>query len=375
MIKFLDLQSQYQSIKEEIHQAIDMVLQKGAFVGGEYLEKFQAEFAHAVGSQYALGVANGTDAIEIALKALSLKPKSEVILPANTFVGSLEGIVNAGLTPVLVDCDEDYCISPQAIQKAITPNTSSIMAVHLYGRICDMQSILTIAQNHNLKVIEDCAQSFGAEISVFGTSKKAGNIGDVGCFSFYPGKNLGAYGDGGAITCNDAETYKIASSLANHGRSESNRYEHIYLGRNSRLDGIQSAILSVKLKYIHQWNEIRRDNAQLYAQYLKDCSNLLTPIIDERNRSVWHLYVVALDDPSKRQHIMQALANQQIQTAIHYPIPLSKLKLNTQTPILARSLPNAHKFCDRIFSIPMGEHIGEKEIVEIAKSLKSLENV
>lgn len=366
MVKFLDLQAQYQSIKSEIDRAVLGVLESGAFVGGKFVERFEEEFALRLGVKYALGVANGTEAIELALRALELPKESEVILPVNTFFGSLEGVVNAGLKPVVVDCGEDYCIDPSKIEEALTPNTSAILVVHLYGRMCDMPCILQIAKKHNLKVVEDCAQSFGAKMKINGVEKMAGSIGDIGCFSFYPGKNLGAYGDGGAISTDSQSIYELCSSLANHGRGE-HKYAHRYFGRNSRLDGIQSAILSVKLKYITQWNEIRKDNAELYASFLGDLSQIILPRMGERDENVWHLYVVRIKD--KREEAMRYLQSLNIQVGIHYPSALIELEAcnHLKTPFVCK---NALRWSKDIFSLPMGEHLHRDQIEKVSQSLR-----
>lgn len=365
MVKFLDLQAQYQSIKTEIDRTILRVLESGAFVGGEFVESFEEEFASRLGVRYALGVANGTEAIEIALRGLHLPKESEVILPANTFFGSLEGVINAGLKPVIVDCGEDYCINPNAIEEAITPYTSAILVVHLYGRMCDMPRILEIAKKHNLKIIEDCAQSFGAKMKINGVEKMAGSIGDVGCFSFYPGKNLGAYGDGGAISTDNQDLYEQCLSLANHGRGR-HKYDHRYFGRNSRLDGLQSAILSVKLGYIDQWNEIRKDNAEFYASFLGEIPEVVLPKMGERDENVWHLYVVRIEN--KRDEAMKFLQTQQIQVGIHYPFSLLELEacrgIEVRFPCL-----NALKWSKDIFSLPMGEHLQKEDTQKVAKNI------
>lgn len=367
MIKFLDLQAQYLSIKKEIDEAILAVLSSAEFVGGKFVQKFEEEFASELNVKHVLGVANGTEAIELALRGLGLPKNSEVILPANTFFGSLEGVVNAGLKPVIVDCGEDYCISPLEIQKAITPQTSAILVVHLYGRVCEMPRILEIAKKHNLKVIEDCAQSFGAKMKIGDEIKMAGSIGDVGCFSFYPGKNLGAYGDGGAISTNSKEVFELCTSLANHGRGE-HKYTHQYFGRNSRLDGIQSAILSVKLKYIHQWNEIRKNNAEFYASFLGDLQEIVLPKIGERDANVWHLYVVRIKD--KREKAMEFLQSKGVQCGIHYPISLSELKACKDLE-QKHSVFNAQIWSKDIFSLPMGEHLNQKDIQEVSENIRN----
>lgn len=367
MIRFLDLQAQYFSIKKEIDSAILEVLSSAEFVGGRFVQKFEEEFASSLGVKYALGVANGTEAIELALKGLRLPRGSEVILPANTFFGSLEGIVNAGLKPVLVDCDESYCISPVEIEKAITPQTSAILVVHLYGRMCDMPRILEIAKKHKIRVIEDCAQSYGAKMKIGNEIKMAGSIGDVGCFSFYPGKNLGAYGDGGAISTNNQEVFSLCSSLANHGRGE-HKYSHQYFGRNSRLDGIQSAILSVKLRYIEQWNEIRKNNAEFYVSYLKDLPQIVLPKMGERDENVWHLYVVRIE--GKRDEAINFLQSKGIQSAIHYPISLGDLEVTKEINNQYSTI-NAKQWSRDIFSLPMGEHLNQKDIQKVSENIRN----
>lgn len=367
MIKFLDLQAQYKSIKPQIDQAIMEVLESGAFVGGRFLERFQESFAQEIGVKYAIGVANGTDAIELAFRGLNLPYGSEVILPANTFFGSLEGIVNAGLKPVMVDCGEDYCIDYSKIAQAITSKTSAILVVHLYGKACNMEEILNLAKKHSLCVIEDCAQSFGAEIEVYGEKKRVGSIGDVGCFSFYPGKNLGAYGDGGAISTNNKDVYEKCLSLANHGRGEG-KYHHSYIGRNSRLDGIQSAILSVKLKHIHQWNSHRIQVAKWYEEFLSKTDLILPPSPKERE-NVYHLYVVRVS--KDRDIVLRELQSMGIEVGIHYPIALPALKA-CEDKKAQESCPRAMQYAREILSLPMGEHLSREQVEEVSKKLISI---
>lgn len=353
---------QYQQIKAEIDFAILEVLQKGSFVGGEFVQKFESEFAKEVGSEFALGVGNGTDAIEIALRAMDLPAGNEVILPVNTFFGSLEGVVNAGLKPVFVDCGEDYCMDVSMLQSAITPKTSAIMPVHLYGRTCQMEEILKIAQKFHLKIIEDCAQSFGAKIKINGEIKTTGSIGDIACFSFYPGKNLGAYGDGGAIVTSNKDFFSKAYSLANHGIGR-DKYDHLQIGRNSRLDALQANILKVKLKYIHQWNERRRECARSYNEFLGLWDEVLKlPVIDEWERNVWHLYVVRLSGQleGRREELLKFLRDNQIECGIHYPFTLNQ-----------DSSFRALKWSKNILSLPIGEHLGKEEIKKICEILES----
>ncbi len=252
MIKFLDLKKQYESIQAQVDAAIKNVIMDSAFVGGKYVELFEKEFAAYIGTQFCLGVANGTDALEIALWSLDLPKGSEVLVPANTFIATAEAVSRNGLVVRFVDCARDYTLDIQSLKEHITPNTSALIAVHLYGQACCMKEILDIAKAHNLKVIEDCAQAHGATYK----DQKVGTFGDIATFSFYPGKNLGAYGDGGAIVTNDESLFHRCKMYANHGRNS--QYGHEFEGINSRLDGIQAAILSVKLSYLDQWIEQRR---------------------------------------------------------------------------------------------------------------------
>lgn len=318
MIEFLDLRKQYQSIKDEVDSAISSVIQESAFIGGKYVKAFEENFAIYQQVNYCIGVANGTDAIEIALEALQLPKGSEVLVPANSFIASSEAVTRSGHRVVFCDCDPDnYTISVEDAEKRITPSTRALIAVHLYGHPCDMDSILAMAGRHNLKVIEDCAQAHGAEYK----GKRVGAIGDIGTFSFYPGKNLGAYGDAGAIVTNDEFLAKKCRMIANHGRVA--KYDHEFEGRNSRLDGIQAAILDVKLRHLEEWTMRRREVAKYYLQQLKGITGLVLPQEVDWARHVWHLFVIRT---TKRNALQQFLNENGIQTGVHYPIALPKLK-------------------------------------------------
>ncbi|MBD3768279.1 MAG: DegT/DnrJ/EryC1/StrS family aminotransferase, partial [Gammaproteobacteria bacterium] len=286
MVKFLDLAAQYQTIQQEIDTAIRDVIAKSAFIGGEYVSQFEQEFADYCNVAHCLGVANGTDAIEIAIEALNLPQGSEIIVPANSFIASSEAVTRQGHRVVFADCNpESYVISIEDAQKRITPKTKAIIAVHLYGHPCDMDALQMLADQHGLYIIEDCAQSHGAEYK----GKRVGSIGDIASFSFYPGKNLGAYGDGGAITTNNAELAKKSRMIANHGRIA--KYDHEFEGRNSRLDGLQAAILSVKLKHLPAWTEKRIAVADYYLANLKDIQQITLPVRQDWAKQVYHLFV------------------------------------------------------------------------------------
>ncbi len=318
MVKFLDLNKQYRSIKKEIDVAIKDVIAETAFISGKYAKQFEEKFADYINANYCQSVANGTDALEIAIESLNLKKESEIIVPANSFISSSEAVTRSGHKVIFCDVNEDdYTINIDDLIKRITKNTKAIVAVHLYGHPCDMDKILTIANDYNLKVIEDCAQAHGAKYK----GKKVGVIGDIGCFSFYPGKNLGAYGDAGAITTNDEELYKKCKMIANHGRID--KYDHKFEGRNSRMDGIQGAVLSVKLKYLDSWIDMRRNAAFRYNELLRDCNEIILPKENEWSLHVYHLFVIRYN---RRDELIKKLSNLGISCGIHYPIALPKLE-------------------------------------------------
>ena len=330
MVKFLDLKKQYLSIKDEIDKAIKDVIDDTAFIGGKYLEVFESDFAKYNNAKYVIGVGNGTDALEISIEALDLPKGSEIIVPANSFIASSEAITRCGFIPIFADAStEDYTIDVEDIKNLINENTSAILVVHLYGQPCDMDPILEIAKDKSLKIVEDCAQAHGAEYK----GRKVGTIGDIGAFSFYPGKNLGAYGDGGAITTNDEKLATRSRMIANHGRLS--KYNHEFEGRNSRLDGLQAAILSVKLKYLDIWIEHRIKLADHYHQKLRKIDGITLSTKNEWAKHVYHLYVIRVND---RDSIREKLSEMNIPTGIHYPILLPDLKAYAYQSNMKREL-------------------------------------
>jgi dTDP-4-amino-4,6-dideoxygalactose transaminase len=360
MIKFLDLKQQYQIIKDEIDQAIATVIQESAFVGGRFVDQFTEVFADYQQAKYCIGIGNGTDALEIAIEALDLPKGGEVIVPANSFIASAEAVTCSGHKVVFCDCEpNNYTLSLEDAQRRINGKTVAIMAVHLYGHPCDMAPILKLAKAHQLKVIEDCAQAHGAEYK----GKRVGTFGDVGTFSFYPGKNLGAYGDAGAIVTNNDALAKKCSMLANHGRTQ--KYNHEFEGRNSRLDGIQAAILQVKLKYLEQWNKQRQEMADNYLAHLKE-TGLILPKVEKWAKPVWHLFVVRTRERDKLKVYLEA---EGIQTGIHYPIALPKI-------LAYRYLGQANDplFANRVdgelLSLPIGTHLGIADLHKVVKTIK-----
>lgn len=365
MVSFLDLAAQYQTIKQEIDSAINDVIAKSAFIGGEYVSNFEKEFAQFIDVEHCLGVANGTDAIEIAIESLGLPHGSEIIVPANSFISSSEAVTRQGHKVVFADCDsESYVISIEDIKKRITPKTKAIVAVHLYGHPCDMGALKEIAESNGLYIIEDCAQAHGAEYK----GKKVGGIGDIGTFSFYPGKNLGAYGDGGAITTNNQELAKKCRMIANHGRIA--KYDHEFEGRNSRLDGLQAAILSVKLKYLLNWTDKRIAVADYYLSNLKDIAQIELPVRQDWAKQVYHLFVIRTD---RRESLMEFLKDRSIQTGIHYPIALPKLKAYDYTNQASEEMfaNNSDKL---LLSLPIGEHLDVKDLESVVNGIKDFFN-
>ena len=360
-VSFVDLRSQYQSIKKEIDGAISRVIEDCAFVGGKYLDSFEQSFARYAGARHAIGVGKGTDALFIALKSLGLKQGDEVITVANSFMATSEAITLAGARPVFVDCDEKtYNIDVRKLEQAITPKTKVLLPVHLYGQPADMTEIMALAKKHGLMVIEDAAQAHGAKFN----GQKVGTFGDLACFSFFPGKNLGAYGDGGAIVSNNDQLALKARMFANHGRVE--KYNHEFEGANSRLDGLQAAILDVKLKYLDQWNSRRRAVAKIYDSQLR--GKVTIPFIQTGCESVYHLYVIRLKN---RDKIASILKSKGISTGIHYPIPLPFLKAYGYLGHQPQDFPVAHALKDQILSLPIHGSMKDEEVHYVIEHLKS----
>lgn len=360
MIKFLDLHAQYLTIKDEIDGAISGVIRDSAFIGGKYVKQFEESFSDYLNAKYCIGVANGTDALEIAIEALNLPKGGEIIVPANSFIASAEAVTRTGHTIVFCDANsDDYTIDLDDVKRRITLNTVAIVAVHLYGHPCDMDPLLDIAKQHNLKIIEDCAQAHGAEYK----SNRVGAIGDVGCFSFYPGKNLGAYGDGGAVVTNNERLALKCRMIANHGRIA--KYDHEFEGRNSRLDGIQAAILSVKLKHLEKWTNHRIMIADEYTRQLKNIVDISLPVRKEWARHVYHLFVIRHPD---RDKLKDNLNEKGIQVGVHYPIALPRLKA---FDYLGQAEESAFAWvCDKeLLSLPIGDHFTMSDVSTIYKNI------
>ena len=363
-IPFVDLLAQYESIKEEIDQAISDVILDSAFIGGKYLKTFEQNYANYIGTKHCIGVGNGTDALFITLKALGIRKEDEVITVSNSFIATPEAITMTGAKVVFVDCDiHAYNIDIQKIENAITDKTKAIIPVHLYGQPADMDPIIEIAQKYNLPVIEDAAQAHGAEYK----GKKVGTIASFACFSFFPGKNLGAYGDAGAIATNNNEFAEKARMLANHGRKE--KYNHEFEGINSRLDGLQAAILDVKLKHLEKWIERRRDIANIYDEEFKNI--VITPDVLPDVRHVYHLYVVRVKN---RDKVQELLSEKEIHTGIHYPIPLPFLKAYGYLGHKPEDFPATYLLKDEILSLPIHGSMPDAQVEYVIEHLKSAVN-
>jgi dTDP-4-amino-4,6-dideoxygalactose transaminase len=380
-IPFVDLKAQYKSIKEEIDAAIADVIANTAFIGGPYTKSFEEAFAAFCKVKHCVGVGNGTDALFIALKALGIGEGDEVITAANSFIATSEAITMTGARVVFVDINpetynmdtaklreflEQKCYTDESTGQPINQLTKrpvrAIIPVHLYGQPAEMDPILEITKKHGLKIVEDAAQAHGAIYK----GKQIGSIGDMACFSFYPGKNLGAYGDAGAIVTHDKVLALKARMLANHGRIE--KYNHEVEGFNSRLDGLQAAILKVKLRHLPEWTEKRRRNANLYKEYLKN-TDLINPVEISDAKSVYHLYVLRVKKDS-REKLQEYLKSNGISTGIHYPIALPNLKAYEYLNHNGNDFPIATHASHEILSLPMFPELTEDQIKYIAEKIK-----
>lgn len=361
MVKFLDLKYQYSTIKDEVDVAMKNVIENSSFIGGTEIKNLERDFAAYQGAEHCIAVANGTDALEIAIEALHLPSGSEIIVPANSFISSGEAVTRSGHRVVFCDCDsENYTIDLDSLKKAITDKTRAVIAVHLYGHPCNMGELMALSKERDLKIIEDCAQAHGAEFN----GRRIGAIGHIGAFSFYPGKNLGAYGDAGAILTNDDALAKKSRMIANHGRIE--KYNHIFEGRNSRLDNLQAAVLNVKLKHIENWTEQRITVADFYLKELKEVPQIQLPKRESWARQVYHLFVIRVAD---RGHLKNYLKENGIESGIHYPIALPKLQAYKY---LGQDEDDfyANRYDSQVLSLPIGEHITLNDAGRVVAVLK-----
>lgn len=365
-IPLVDLHAQYLAIRQEIDQTIQSVIDSTAFINGPDIGKFENEFAQFCAAKFAVGVSNGTSALRLALQCCDIGPGDEVITVANTFCATAEAILHTGATPVFVDIDpRTHTIDPSLIEAAITPRTKAILPVHLFGHPADMHPINRIARKHGLKVVEDAAQAHGAKYK----GQTVGTLGDVACFSFYPGKNLGAYGDAGALTTNDPEIAERAREFRDHGRRISAdgkraKYAHDVVGYNERMDTLQAAILRAKLPYLHEWNTARRRIAHRYLEKLEEAPIKLPTLLPDYE-PVYHLFVIRT---AERDRVLSYLSEHGIGTGIHYPIPLHQQKAFASLQI-RQSLNHTEQAAREILSLPIFPELNEDDQDYIVKIL------
>lgn len=361
-VPFVDLHAQYLSIKDEIDNAIQSVISDTAFIGGKYVKEFENNFAKAYGVKHCIGTANGTDAIYIILRMLGIGEGDEVITAANTWISTSETITQAGAKPVFVDIDEKYyTIDENQIASKITPKTKAIIPVHLYGQVCNIEKIQKICKKHNLFLIEDCAQAhFSSDNNIL-----AGTFGIASSFSFYPGKNLGAYGDAGCILTNDDVLAERIRMFANHGSIK--KHEHEMEGINSRLDGIQAAILSAKLPHLDEWINKRISNAATYTKLLKGVGDIITPSVREKSKHTFHLYVIKT---KFRDKLKDFLTSRNVDVSIHYPVALPNLEAYKYLNVPKEDYIITNTFQNEILSLPMYPELSLQQIEYVVSSIK-----
>jgi dTDP-4-amino-4,6-dideoxygalactose transaminase len=373
-IQMVDTKTQYHNIKQEIDDAVLQVMESSAFINGKPVHDFSAHLSAYLGVKHTIPCANGTDALQIAMMALGLQPGDEVITPSFTYIATTEVIALLRLTPVFVEVDaKTFCMDPAALEKAITPKTKAIVPVHLYGQAAPMEEIMAIARKHNLFVIEDNAQAIGCDYTFSnGTKKKTGSIGHIGATSFYPSKNLGAFGDGGAIFTNDDALADKMKMIANHGQSK--RYYHDVVGCNSRLDTIQAAILDIKLKHLDEYIAARQKAADFYDKAFAGYKNLATPYRAGWSRHVFHQYTLIIDgvdDPSAyREGLNQFLAENKVPSMIYYPVPGHRQQMFEQFNVASQAMPVTDWLTQRVISLPIHTELDAEQLGYITAKVK-----
>ena len=367
-IQMVDLQTQYQHIKEDIDRGIQAVIDSAAFVKGPAVSEFQSHLEAYTGAKHVITVGNGTDALQIALMGLGLKPGDEVITPTFTFIATAEVAALLGFTPVVVDVDWDTMnISVEAIRKAITPRTKAIVPVHLFGQCADMEPIMAIAREHHLYVVEDACQAIGAQYTFSdGTTRQAGTMGDIGCTSFFPSKNLGCYGDGGAIFTNNDELAAQMRAIANHGMVV--RYHHDRVGVNSRLDAIQAAVLDAKLPHLDEYIAARQRAAAYYDKAFAGNPHVLTPARQAHSTHVYHQYTLRLSGVD-RDKVREALAEREIPSMVYYPVPLHLQKAYQDPRYKAGDFPVAERLAGCVLSLPMHTELSDEQLLAITSAV------
>lgn len=363
-VPFLDLKAQYAGIKDEIDRAIQAVLDSSAFAGGPFVEKFENEWASYCGTPYAVGVGSGTEALWLSLLALGIGAGDEVITAPNSFLATAEAISLTGARPVFVDIDaRTYNLDPELLEEAITGRTKAIIPVHIFGQTADLDPILEIARRRSLFVVEDACQAHGAEYK----GRKAGSIGDVGCFSFYPGKNLGAYGEAGAIVTSNKNVADCVRMLRDHGQQS--KYYHALVGCNGRMDGIQGAVLSVKLKHLDAWNEARQNAAAAYRRLLADSGDWTLPAEADYGTHVYHIFAIRI---AERDRLMKSLSDHGVHCGVHYPVPIHLQQAYRHLGLRSGSYPVAERCSQEFLSLPMYSEITPGQIRHVAESLRAL---
>lgn len=369
-IQMVDLRGQYEKIKSEIDEAVLNCFASTAFINGPPVREFQTSFENYLKIKHVVPVANGTDALQIAMMALGLKPGDEVIVPSFTFVATAEVIALLGLTPVMVEVDKDtFNLTAEIIEQAVTPRTKAVVPVHLFGQSCDLEPIMQAAEKYDLFVIEDNAQAIGADYFFRDrASRKSGTIGHVGCTSFFPSKNLGCYGDGGAIFTDDDELAEKMRMIANHGQNK--RYYHSKIGVNSRLDSIQAAILNIKLKRLDEYCDARRAVADAYDEAFQNIEELQTPFRHPNSTHVFHQYTLQVKN-GKRSELQKHLAERGVPSMIYYPVPLYKQEAFAPFVPPNLHLPVTEKLCDSVLSLPIHTEMSDEVLAEITGGVKS----
>ncbi len=370
-IKMVDLHSQYLKIKKEIDEAISGVIESTAFIKGPEVKRFQEELEKYLNVSYVIPCANGTDALQLALMSLNLKPGDEIITSTFTFIATVEVIALLGLKPVLVDIDPDtFNLSVADTERAINSKTKAIMPVHLFGQAADMDELESLAKKNDLKIIEDAAQAVGADYNLNdGSTKKCGTVGDIGCASFFPSKNLGCYGDGGAVMTNDSVLAEKIASVANHGMKK--RYYYDDIGINSRLDSIQAAILRVKLKYLDQFNKARIEAADNYDKLLETINMVKTPYRKSGRKHIFHQYTIILDENINRDGLQAFLKENNIPAMIYYPVPLHLQNAYKFMGYQTGDMPVAEKLSKQVLSLPMHTELDRDQQEYIVSKIRA----
>lgn len=363
-VPFVNFKQQLHAIQDEVRNGIENILEKGNFILGDEVKDFERDFAAYCDSLYGVGVNSGTDALHFALKAAGVKPGDEVILPTHTFIATALAVSYAGAKPVCADIQQDtYNLDPASFEKVITSTTKAVLPVHLYGQPADMDEINMIAQQHGIKVIEDAAQAHGA----FYKDRRVGSWGDAACFSFYPTKNLGAFGDGGMVVTGDQDIYDSILMLRDYGRQ--GRYEHKIKGFNSRLDTLQAVGLAAKLKRLDQWNKMRQQVAEWYEEALSGVDGIVLPAVKSDRTCVFHLYVVRVQN---RDRVLEQLKEKGIGALIHYPIPVHLQEAYQDLGYKRGDFPVAEKIAGEILSLPMFPHMSQEQVVYVSDCLKKI---